>query len=327
MTLGPPDKLTEAARALVEDEYQVRVSRISHLATHSNVLFRVDLTDGRRLVLRVGQPNAGTRRNLELEVAWLSELVADPDINVAEALATPDGRQVVDLADGDEVRSCVLFTWVPGDPMGEGAGTSGYRAMGRLSALLHRHGDWRPADPDALRRWDRTFYYSPEIEPVAVDQPRYDHLFDEVRPLLRRVTDQVDDTLAAMWEAGTPMVVHGDLHEWNVHIYMGRAWAIDFEDMMLAFPAQDVATSLYGARTRSDLAAVVDAFRRGYEEYGRWPIESSTELELYWAARQVMLMNHAACILSETEARRFFERVLPWLRSYADRRPGRHARG
>lgn len=303
------------------------VARIAHLATHSNVLYRIDLTDGRRLVLRVGRPAMGTRRNLELEVAWLSELVADPSINVAEPVATPDGRRVIDLDDGEGVRACVLFTWVPGEPMGAGAGTSGYRAMGRLSALLHRHGDWRPEDSDTLRRWDRTFYYSPEIEPVALNLPRYDHLFDEVRPVLRRIADQVDQTLDLLWSTDTPMVVHGDLHEWNVHLYMGRAWAIDFEDTMLAFPAQDVATSLYGARTRSDLAAVIEAFRSGYEEHRPWPVTAHADLELYWAARQVMLMNHAACILSENQARQFFDRVMPWLRGYADRRPGRHTGG
>lgn len=323
----PSNELTAAVRALFETEYRMAVAKLSHLATHSNVLFRADLSDGRRLVLRVGQPGAGNGPNLDLEVAWLSELVADPEINVAEVVATPDGRRVVELAVGGETRRCVLFTWVPGDPMGSGAGTSGYRAMGRLSALLHHHGDWRPSAPSSLRRWDRTFYFSPEIEPVVIDDPRYDHLFGDSRSVLRRIAEEVDAALAKYWAAHTPMVVHGDLHEWNVHLYMGRAWAIDFEDVMLAFPAQDVATSLYGARTRSDLDAVVAAFRSGYEEYRRWPVETPGELEFHWAARQVMLMNHAACILSEAQARQFFDRVMPWLRDYADRRPGRHAAG
>lgn len=321
VTAETADDLTAAARALVEGEYRMSVGRIGHLATHSNVLFRVDLVDGRRLVLRVGQGGPEVRSNLELEVAWLQELGADPDINVPGAVATPEGRRVVALDEGSVRRWCVLFTWVPGEPMGEGAGPSGYRAMGRLSALLHQHGRWRPPDPALLRRWDRTFFYSPGIEPVVLDLPRYDHLFDDVRPLLRRVADRVDAAFARLWRNADPMVVHGDLHEWNVHLYLGRAWAIDFEDMMLAFPVQDIATSLYGARTRSDLEAVVGAFRRGYEEHRPWPVSAREELELCWAARQVMLMNHAANILSEGEARRFFQRVTPWLRGYARRLP------
>ena len=47
------------------------VARLSHLATHSNVLYQADLVDGRRLVLRISRPKSNTRTNIDLEVAWL----------------------------------------------------------------------------------------------------------------------------------------------------------------------------------------------------------------------------------------------------------------
>lgn len=311
-----------AARALVESQYRMTVSGISHLATHSNVLFRIDLVDGRRLVLRVSQPASNTRTNIEMEVEWLATLVDDPDLELAAPVPTPDGRAIVDLETEGVHRNCVLFTWVPGEPLGEGAGTSGYRALGRVSALLHGHGDWRPRDPGRLRRWDRTFYYPSELEEVVVDDFRYDHIFTPIRVFLLRTARFCDEAIARRWEREDPMVVHGDLHEWNVHIYLGRAWAIDFEDVMLALPAQDIATSLYGARTRPDLDVVVAAFREGYEEYAIWPVLDRRELEVYWAARQVMLMNHAAQVLGQTDTIEFFSQVLPWLRSFMDRAQG-----
>lgn len=319
VTSGSPALLASAARDLVEAEYGLPVSEVTHLATHSNVLFRVDLKDGRRLVLRVAQPASNTRSNIQIEVAWLSVLVHDTRLNLAEPIPTPDGRLIVELPAPDEARSCVLFTWVPGEPVGNGAGTSGYRAMGRVSALLHGHGWWRPSEGLALRRWDRTFYYPAELDPVVIEDFRYDHFFGGMRPALRRVAEMCDGFIARRWSEVEPMTVHGDLHEWNVHLYMGRAWAIDFEDVMLALPAQDIAVSLYGARTREDLDALVSAFREGYEEERPWPVNDRGELEAYWAARQVMLMNHAVQILSEPEARRYFDQVVPWLRSYTDR--------
>lgn len=316
----PDRRLIERASAVLRAEYGMEVASLSHLATHSNVLFRADLTDGRRLVLRISQPKSNTRTNIELEVAWLTQLLRDDRLLVVSPVPTPTGRLVVDLDADDGRRSCVVFTWVPGEPMGDGAGTSGYRAMGRLSALLHTHGDWRPREPELLRRWDRTFYYPPALDPVVLDEPRYDHLFEGgIRSAMKQAADLADPFIARRWEAGTPQVVHGDLHEWNVHIYMGRAWAIDFEDVMLALPAQDIATSLYGVRSRSDLSALISAFRSGYEEFGSWPVRDIGELETYWAARQVMLMNHAAQILPGTEATAYFERVMPWLRSYLGR--------
>lgn len=311
--------MTEAARSLLETEYRMPVAKLEHLATHSNVMYRADLSDGRRLVLRVGGATANTRSNIQLEVAWLRTLVADSRLNLAEPVPTPDGRWVVDLPTGEGSLTCVLFTWVPGEPMGEGAGSSGYRAMGRISALLHGHGDWRPQHNWLLRRWDRVFYYPHEFDPVVIDDFRYDHIFSGLRRLLYRAERLANEGISTAWGRDEPMVVHGDLHEWNVHLYLGRAWVIDFEDIMLALPAQDIATSLYGARTRPDLETLVAAFRSGYEEHRPWPVRDRTELEVYWAARQVMLMNHAAQVLTEDETRDYFDKVLPWLRAYVER--------
>ncbi|MGA7273096.1 MAG: phosphotransferase [Acidimicrobiia bacterium] len=320
MTPRPLEDLAARARRVLIDEYRMKVASLVHLATHSNVLFRVDLADGRRLVLRVSEPLSNTRSNIDLEVAWLSELARDPDLLVVTPVATPDGRLVTDLATGRHGhRPCVLFKWVPGDPMGEGSGPFGYRAMGRLSSQLHGHGDWRPPDPQRLRRWDRTFYYPPQIDPVVIEDFRYDHLFSGRRALLRKAAERSDLFLRRRWAEGEPMVVHGDLHEFNVHLYVGRAWAIDFEDLMLAYPSQDIATSLYGARTRADLDQVIQAFRSGYEEHRPWPVLGRLELEVYWAARQVMLMNHAAQILTQQEAESYFDRVTPWLESFMAR--------
>lgn len=295
------------------------VGSFVHLATHSNVLFRVDLSDGRRMVLRMGGPTVNTRQNIDIEVAWLSELVHDPQLNVAAPVPASDGRLVVDLDHESGAHPCVLFTWVPGEPLGEGAGPSGYRAMGRVSGRLHRHGDWRPRPPLELRQWNRTFYYPADLDPVVFTDFSYDHLFFPIRAELAAAAAVTDDYIRRRWSESDPMVVHGDLHEWNVHLALGRAWAIDFEDVMMALPAQDIATSLYGARTRPDLTSVITAFRRGYEEERRWPVPEPLELEMYWAARQVMLMNYAGRILSANDARDYFDQVGPWLRAFLAR--------
>lgn len=296
----------------------MQAARFDHLATHSNYLYRLDLVDGRRLVLRVARSGAVARGNLDAEVAWLRHIATASEVPVAEPVPTPDGRLVVGLAtEGGEV-PCVLFKWVPGEPIGATAGTSAYRAMGRLSALLHTHGDWRPPVGPSLRRWDRIFYQPGE--PVVIDDYRYDHFFEAFRRVIRRVVGSLDPWLMRRWGQGDPIVVHGDLHEWNVHLSMGRAWAIDFEHVMLARPDQDISVSLYGVRSRPDLGSLIDAFRGGYTEHRTWPVESLSVLEDYWAARQVMLMNHAVQVLPEREARDFLSRVMPWLERYEEGR-------
>lgn len=318
MAQAPLDTLGARIGRVVTDEYGFTPSRIVHLATHTNVLYKVDLEDGRRYVARVTDPRGDRRANLDIEVAWLTELAHDDELNLALPVAAADGRLVVDFDGPEEMRACVMFTWVPGEPLGEGAGTSGYRALGRISGRLHRHGGWRPDDPSRLRRWDRTFYFL-GVDEVVIDDPAYDRLFHDIARDLRRSARITDTYITERWAAEDPLVVHGDLHEWNVHLHIGRAYAIDFEDVMLALPSQDVAISLYAARARPDLDRLISAFRGGYEEERRWPVESRSELEMYWAARQVMLMNYAARVLDVAEARSYFDTVMPWLRGFLDR--------
>lgn len=316
MTVQPPVGVTRGARRILERDYDLEVASLDHLATHSNVLFRADLGDGRRLVLRVGDPGGNTKENLEIEVAWLAELATDPELNIAEPVAARDGRGVVEMEVDERIHPCVLFTWVPGEPIGEGGGVPAYRAMGRISGRLHRHGDWRPAAHLTLRQWDRTFYYPDWVDPVVFRDLAHDRIFHPVRGLMSKVVAVTDGYLHDQWHGGDPMVVHGDLHEWNVHTLRGRAWVLDFEDVMLALPAQDIATSLYAARARSDLSELVTAFKVGYEEERSWPVEDRTQLETFWAARQVMLMNYAGRSLPYAEARDYFDDVTPWLERF-----------
>lgn len=306
-----------ARRVLTRYPYQVR--SVSHLATHSNVMYRVETTSGEQLVLRVGSAHGNTRDNIDMEVAWLTALARDTDLEVVRPLPTRGGVLVVDEYDPtiEKERACVLFTWIPGEPLGAG-GPFGYRMLGQVSASLHRHGaTWRPENERLLRRWDRVFYYGSDIDPVVIANPYYDHIFGpEVRRTVSRAGELAEAVIERSWASGTPQVVHGDLHEWNVHLAGGRIHVFDFEDLMLALPAQDVAISLYHSRTRPDRDEIRAAFRRGYETVAGWPVEDDEQLDGFMAARQVLLMNYAARTLPPREAVEFIDTTYPWLDWY-----------
>lgn len=179
----------EAARLLplaqrVLEHYPFRVRELVHLATHSNVMYRVVTSDGFQCVLRVGSPGANSRANIDYEVAWLSALNNDTDLEIVMPIKTGYGTMIVDAREpgSDQTRPCVLFSWIPGAPLADGAGSYGYRLLGRVSASLQEHGrTWQVANSDGMRRWDRVFYYDPELDPVIVESPRFDHLFDSYR--------------------------------------------------------------------------------------------------------------------------------------------------
>lgn len=310
-----------AERAL--KRYPFLTREVTHLATHSNVLFRVVSESGEQMVLRVGTPHANSRSNIELEVSWLDAIARDSDLDVVRPLRTAGGSLIVDEFDDqiDKERSCVLFSWVPGQPMAEGSGTFAYRALGTMCASLQAHGrTWTPSNEEHLRTWDEVFYYQHDFDPVIIDDPKYGHLFD-TRRLSRiiRAAELSESVIKDSYAGASPQIVHGDLHEWNVHLAGSRLYAFDFEDVMMALPAQDVAICLYSSRNSDITEDIRSAFRKGFETVAPWPIVDDAQIDGFHAARQIMLMNYAARTLRMEEAADFIDGVMPWLERYVDR--------
>jgi Ser/Thr protein kinase RdoA (MazF antagonist) len=315
-------RLLPLARAALE-HYSFEVRSVEHLATHSNVIYRVVTSDGLQCVLRVGSPVAGSRSNIQYEVAWLAALNRDTELEVVSPIPTGYGTFIVNAKepDSDMSRPCVLFSWVPGSPLAEGAGSFGYRLLGRISASLQQHGrTWQPSNPEGMRRWDRVFYYDPDMDPVIFEDSRFDHLFDRLRRrTMSRASAMSEQVIKDAWANGLPHVVHGDLHEWNVHLARSRLFALDFEDVMLATPGQDVSVCLYSSRASSRRDEIRAAYRQGFEEIAPWPIEDDEQLDGFHAARQIILMNYAARTLPMGEAEDYLAQVTPWLERYLDR--------
>lgn len=303
--------------------YSIGENRVTHLATHSNVMFRVDTARGLQLVLRIGTPHSNTRSNIDIELAWLDALNRETSLDVVEPLRTVSGRLVVDQLDPEagKERPCVLFSWIPGSPMGEGAGPFGYRLLGQMAASLQEHGSsWSSPETQRARAWDRVFYYDRDFDPIVIDNPLYGHLFEPSRRnTVSRATDLASDVIDKSWSAEKAQIVHGDLHEWNVHISGSTLYAFDFEDVMYALPAQDIAISLFHTRRSDQKELIRQSFKRGYESVRPWPIEDESQLDGFHAARQVMLMNYAARTLPMHEASEYLDRVFPWLESYVKR--------
>lgn len=303
--------------------YSFLAREVEHLATHSNVMYRVITENGEQLVLRVGNPHANTRSNIDFEVAWVDSLNRETSVDVVTPIRTAEGGLIVDEFDAElgKERPCVLFGWIPGAPLGDGAGIFGHRLWGQMSASLSKHGKtWEPPLVGQMRKWDRIFYYGAETDPVIINDPLYGHLFEAPRRgLLKKAGKIAGRVIRESWADGSAQVVHGDLHEWNVHVAGSRLHAFDFEDMMVALPAQDVAISLYHSRDSDQRDDLREAFRSGYEEVAAWPIADESQLDGFHAARQIMLMNYAARTLPISEAVEYLDHVTPWLQTYAAR--------
>jgi Ser/Thr protein kinase RdoA (MazF antagonist) len=258
-----------------------------------------------------------------MEVAWLDAIGRETHLDVVKPLPTAGGALIVDEFDdgiGKE-RSCVLFSWIPGQPMAGGSGSFAYRLLGEMCASLQAHGrTWSPPETAQLRRWDEVFYYHQDFDPVIIDNPLFGHLFDiPRRTAIRKAIELAQGVIADSYADASPQVVHGDLHEWNVHMAASRLYAFDFEDLMLALPSQDAAICLYSSRNSEIREDIRTAFRRGFEAVAPWPVIDERQLDGFHAARQIMLMNYAGRTLRMEEAADFIHQVMPWLERYVKR--------
>ena len=318
----------EATRLLplvqrVLTRYPFQVREVTHLATHSNVLYRVVTRSGEQMVLRVGTPHANSRSNIEIEVSWLDAIPRQTNLEVVKPLPTGSGDLIVDVYDESiqKLRSCVLFSWIPGQPMAEGSGTFAYRQLGAMCAALQEQGRlWTPPEQAVLRTWDEVFYYEQTFDPVIIDNPRFGHLFNiPRRSAIRKATELAQSVIDESYVKASPQIVHGDLHEWNVHLTGSRLYAFDFEDVMLALPEQDAAICLYSSRSSEIASDIRAAFRQGFETVAPWPVADDRQLDGFHAARQIMLMNYAGRTLRMEDAADYIDQVMPWLEGYVKR--------
>lgn len=278
-------------------QYDLQVRRIRLIAVHTNTLFRVDTVDGAKYALRICAPHEHTLADNLAEVTWLNALRRDTSLHVPAPVANRDGAYITTVgAPGvPEARRCVLFSWIPGDVLDNSLTPQNYEKLGVAAATLHEHAaSFVPPNDFRPMRWDKVFYFP--HEPVVVYKNEYQQLFPPERMKIIEATIGRAEPLLAHINADTHelRVIHGDLHMWNVHVYRGILYLLDFEDLMIGSPLQDVAITFYYGRSRGNYDELIAAYEAGYKTVRAWPVTSRYELETLVAVRTLMFINYVA---------------------------------
>lgn len=294
--MGQIRRLRRLAEQVLQ-AYDLDEPRVRLLAHETNHLFRVDCADGSKYALRVCADEETTLEDNRAEAFWLQALQRDTDLPVVRLIPRVDGEPIsIASAEGvPPARRCLLFGWVPGRDLEYQLSAAYYRQLGRITARMHEHASGL-ALPAGLnpRRWDRVFYF-PNEEPVY-HLPEYRrHFYSSRMRLMEAARELGEAALAELQRSGRrPMLIHGDLHYGNVKVQRGQLCLLDFENMLLGCPEQDVAITLYYGRTREDYADLVAAYRAGYTSVRPWPFESEAQLHSLMAARSVNFINYVA---------------------------------
>ena len=287
-----------AVKALAE--YDLHILWIKFLADDTNISFKIRSVDGANYVLRIYSDEETTLTENQAEVFWLRALKRDTDLNCTEPVPRVDGESIT-LASVPGVpggRRCILFTWVPGRVLENSLNTQNYYKLGVTMAKLHDHAESLKPLPESIqpKKWDRAFYYPDE--PVVHNDPAYKHLFsDQQIEIIDQAIAIADVEFARLYaDQEGQILIHGDLHYWNVNLYRGELYIMDFEDVMLGYPVQDVAITLYYGQQREDYPHLQEALHVGYTSCRAWPIKRYGQIETLQAARSINFVNYVARI-------------------------------
>jgi len=321
--LGRGRRLRPLAHGLLEERFGIRATSLEQIAETVNLVYRVRTSSSQRYVLRMTPPaHFHDRRDVCSEMAWLNALHQE-GIGVPVPVPAQDGSTVVSTSwEGIPGEwHCVLFDWITAADLASRWTNPNIERYGRLSAQLHLAGSrFRPPQGFRIRSASRVF---PHCDP-AFENPEPLVLFDgapeelisgERRALLQHAHERAHDAIERLFASGTPQPIHNDLHPWNVMINRDTTYAIDFENLLMGYPVQDIGTTLnYFSgyfRDEAPLEERVAAFRRGYESVAPWPEAYPGQIRTMTVSHRLLLCNFYASH-KDPEYKEFAVEFLDW---------------
>jgi Ser/Thr protein kinase RdoA (MazF antagonist) len=311
--MKPYNKLTQRGQlrrlhclaVKVLEDYEFDVKWIKFMTIETNTMFKVQSEEGENFVLRIYSDEETTLKENKTEIFWLNALINDTDLKVSEPVPRRDGEYIsittVPGVPGE--KRCVLFKWIPGRILENYLNPKNYYKLGETMARMHDHAEsLKPIRPSIQpKKWDKAFYYP--NEPVIYNTAAYSHLFPPERiDLIDKVIARADEEFEQLYANEVQQIlIHGDLHYWNIHVYRGELYIMDFEDVMLGYSVQDIAITLYYGRQRENYESLRGAFQQGYTGIRPWPVERNGQIETLMAARSVNFINYVARIESSPQ--------------------------
>ncbi len=245
--MGGPD----AAAMLALRQWDLGPAAVEPVSHSENIVYRVDLDDGQKFVLRMHRPGYHSYEGLVSEQLWTAAL-RKADIDVPVPRPTGAGNPYAEIAVNGETRFVGLLEWVNGTTMESLMASSGddaqrvtqFSALGRLLARLHEQaGTWQPPAGfsrhalDAGGLMGETPFWGPfwRASSLSSQQQKY---FSRLRSRIYTLLTDLPT------ESSDYSMIHADLHPGNVVVQGDRLHVIDFDDAAFGWHAYDFAVAL-----------------------------------------------------------------------------------
>jgi Ser/Thr protein kinase RdoA (MazF antagonist) len=274
-------------------EWDLAVADLAPIKVRENAVFRVELVDGSRAVLRVHRSGYHSDAELDAEFVWMRALT-EAGISVPRVIRSRLGRDFEVIAMPRGTRQIDVFEWIDGRQLGSvESGVHGdaaaiaeqYGMIGATAARMHNHAaQWRC--PAGFRRhaWD--------AEGLVGEQPLWGRFWELAaltpgqKDLLIRARAKIAEELTAYGTGPDRYgLIHADLVPENLLVDGDRVQVIDFDDAGFGWHLFELATSLYFITGDSIYPAAREALIRGYRGEREMPEAALAWLPLFLAAR------------------------------------------
>jgi len=280
-----------ARRAL--EAYELDVTGLTLIGYDWNFTFRVETADGETYALRVYLAQRRSDDEISVELAWLEALASESVVRVPRPIRSVAGSlfEWVHHAGVPEPRRVAVFTWVPGDPLGDDPEPFLVSSFGEGVARLHEHGR-SFLRVDGLRRGDSQLPHGDAASLFA--EQNADIVLPPERAVFERAMSATREALARLDASDEePRIVHGDLHQENVFVYDEKVWFLDFDDCLVAWPVQDLGVTMWEVGEDEATWPYRDALRAGYERVATWPERWLGEIDVFAAGRGLLKVDDA----------------------------------
>ncbi|TSA88013.1 phosphotransferase [Deinococcus detaillensis] len=240
-------------------------AQISVLQHVGDLVLKVE-TVGQRYSLRVFTAGSDETR-LKLELAWLSALACDTELNIPLPLSNLDGCLITHWTPPHETeaRACVLSNWIEGERASRQMGIPSAKQLGHLTAQLHQHARHYPKlwQHYTGQRWDAERFYGPNSW-WSRQAPR--DLGEHHQTLIPAVS-ALKAALARLGEKPEHFgLIHADLHFGNLISGPLGLGVIDFAEAAPGYFAFDLALTAGELMDYPEGEQYVESFYAAYQQ-------------------------------------------------------------
>ncbi len=279
------EHISDLAHAILL-QYHFELQSIELINFEFNATYKVITSKNEMYALRINVNSDRNHENLLGEIAFVDFLNHKGVVNLPKPVHTKSKElaQTIHSPLMERELGVVLYTWLPGEELGDEPSEDSLKKLGAAMAAMHQAAQGFRLPQGAKLPFLRDFLWETTDIIFSSNSP----LSREEREILSEAKSKIEQIIDDLYSKSEAIVIHADLHGGNVFSHADEVFLFDFDDSGIGLPIQDLATALYYLDTPEQDAAMLD----GYRSVCELPAYSEYQLKGLLLQRRIILLNY-----------------------------------